>query len=71
MISPSGAQNVLRAIFDGVHLIGARPLAYPPTSDPSIRVKMLSRYRYKIFFEVKADAAEILHIRHMSRTPWI
>ncbi len=69
--SPVGAQNVMRAIYAGVHLVGARPMAGPGTSDPTVRVKVLTKYRYKIFYAVGDDAVEIPHVRHMSRTPWL
>jgi plasmid stabilization system protein ParE len=36
-----------------------------------IRVKILGRYRYKIFYRVDADAVEIIHVRHSARRPWI
>jgi toxin ParE1/3/4 len=68
--SPAGALNVERAIYDGIRLIEKHPLAAPPTSRPGIRVKVLTRYRYKIFYSLIDDGIEILHIRHMSRRPW-
>ena len=68
--SPRGAQNVLRAIFIGVDLIGKRPLAGPPTQKSGIRVKLIARYRYKIFYRVTDDAVVILQIRHTSQRPW-
>lgn len=69
--SPSGAANVLRAIYAGIHLIAERPLAWPPTDDPTVRVKVVRRYRYKIFYSVLEDHVEILHVRHTARQPWI
>ncbi len=51
--SPSGALNVLRAIYAG-----------------DIRVKVVRRYRYKIFYSVSGDSIEIVHIRHTARRPW-
>jgi toxin ParE1/3/4 len=35
-----------------------------------IRVVTLSRYPYRIFYRIKPDVIEILHIRHASRAPW-
>lgn len=68
--SPSGALNVLRAIYAGVQLIGEWPLGSPRTTDPGIRVKLVTRYRYRIFYRVTEDEVLILHIRHTSRRPW-
>lgn len=69
--SPAGAGNVLRAIREAIDDIAEHPLASPRTSDPEIRVKILGRYRYKIFYSPGEDAIEIIHIRHAARRPWI
>ena len=69
--SPRGARNVLRAIHDAIAEIAAHPMAAPQTSDPGIRVKILGRYRYKIFYSVADDTVDIIHIRHGARRPWI
>jgi toxin ParE1/3/4 len=69
--SPSGARNVLGAIHQAVSQIAARPLAAPRTSEADVRVKILGRYRYKIFYSTTGDAVEIIHIRHAARRPWI
>lgn len=70
--SPTGARNVLRAIADAVDEIGGHPLASQRTSDPEIRVKILGRYRYKIFYSVVGEEfVEIIHVRHAARRPWV
>jgi toxin ParE1/3/4 len=33
-------------------------------------VKVVRRYRYKIFYSITGDTVEILHVRHTSRRPW-
>jgi toxin ParE1/3/4 len=69
--SPSGARNVLRAIYAGIHLIAEQPYASQQTDDREVRVKVLRRYRYRIFFRiVDGHTVEILHVRHGSRRPW-
>ena len=70
--SPTGAGNVLRAIHTAIEEIALFPNAAVRTSDPDIRVKILGRYRYKIFYSVidTGDALEIIHIRHAARRPW-
>jgi plasmid stabilization system protein ParE len=68
--SPAGAQNVVHAIFAAIHDVAQNPLGARRTSDPSVRVKVVSRYGYKIFYSVEADAVEILHVRHGARRPW-
>jgi toxin ParE1/3/4 len=69
--SPSGAINVFRAFNAAIDLIEKHPLAAPPTSRPAIRVKVVTRYPYKIFYSVVDDGIVILHIRHTSRAPWL
>lgn len=70
--SPTGARNVLAAIYAAVGDVASDPLAAPRTSDPGIRVKILGRYRYKIFYSVVGtEFVEIIHIRHAARRPWI
>ena len=69
--SPNGARNVLRAIYAGIHLIAERPDASQRTDDPEVRVKVMRRYGYKIFYRIVAyDTVQIMHIRHSSRRPW-
>jgi plasmid stabilization system protein ParE len=68
--SPSGARSVLRAIYASIQLIAERPLSYQRTDDPDIRVHVVQRYRYKIFYSVSGDVVEIIHVRHTSRRPW-
>ncbi len=70
--SPIGARNVLIALADAVDEIGEQPLASPRTSDAEIRVKILGRYRYKIFYCILgSEFVEIIHVRHAARRPWV
>jgi toxin ParE1/3/4 len=48
----NAAGNVIRAIYAGIQLIAERPYANPRSDDPGIRVKILQRYNYKIFYTV-------------------
>lgn len=68
--SPQGAQNVLRAIYAAIHLLAEQPYSSPITDMHGIRVKALTRYRFKIFYGVMGERIEIIHIRHTSRRPW-
>jgi toxin ParE1/3/4 len=53
--SSSGARNLLRAIYASIQLIVEHPLAYQRTDDPDIRVHVVQRYRYKIFYSVVGE----------------
>jgi toxin ParE1/3/4 len=68
--SPSGARNVLAAIRSAIAEIAENPLSARSTSDAMVRVKIVRRYRYKIFYSVGSEEIEILHIRHGARRPW-
>jgi toxin ParE1/3/4 len=71
-LSLTGARNVLKAIYSAIALIAEHPYSTERTSDPDIHVKVLGRYRYKIFFEVvDANTVEIIHVRHAARRPWL
>jgi toxin ParE1/3/4 len=70
--SPTGARNVLRAIQGAIEQVAQNPLGAMQSSDHSIRVKIIGRYRYKIFYSVvDGDAVEIIHVRHTARRPWL
>jgi toxin ParE1/3/4 len=68
--SPAGAHNVLEAIYAAIGDISDNPLSARQTSDATVRVRIVRRYRYKIFYSVGADEIEILHVRHGARRPW-
>jgi toxin ParE1/3/4 len=68
--SASGALNVLLAIYAGVQFIAERPKGSERTDDPNVRVKVVRRYRYKIFYSIGDETVEILHVRHAARRPW-
>jgi toxin ParE1/3/4 len=68
--SASGALNVLLAIYAGAQFVAERPAAAERTEDPNVRVKVVRRYRYKIFYRLAGESVEILHVRHSSRRPW-
>ncbi len=67
--SQTGARNVLRAIYAAVDHISHYPESSELTSDLSIRMKVIGRYRYKIFYTVSDDFIDIIHIRHAARKP--
>lgn len=70
-LSPRGASNVLKAIYAGIELIAEQPYASPGAEVNGIRVKVILRYGYKIFYRITDEnQVLILHIRHASRKPW-
>lgn len=65
-----GAHNVANAIFGAIAELAENPLSARRTSDPTIRLKVVGRYGYKIFYSAADDRVEILHVRHGARRPW-
>jgi toxin ParE1/3/4 len=68
--SPAGARSVAQGIHTAVQFIGERPEAAERTDNPQVRVKLVRRYPYRIFYTIADDAIIILHVRHTSRRPW-
>ncbi len=69
--NPDIALNVVRAIYAGVQFITEQPEASMLTDNDKMRVKIVRKYRYKIFYSIKnKDILEVLHIRHTSRDLW-
>jgi plasmid stabilization system protein ParE len=68
--SPTGAISVMCAIRAAIAHVAEFPRGGAPTSDLHLRVKIVRRYGYKIFYSVDDDAIEIVHVRHPARRPW-
>lgn len=69
--SPTGARNVMRAIFASIAFLAEHPQASEQTSRFGVRVKIVSRYSFKIFYRISDDhIVEIVHVRHAARRPW-
>jgi plasmid stabilization system protein ParE len=68
--SPTGASNVMRAIYASVQFLAEHPYASQETSRLGMRVKVVNRYSFKIFYRVIDESVEIVHVRHTARRPW-
>jgi toxin ParE1/3/4 len=68
--SASGSRNVAVGIREAVAQLGSQPRSGYQTDYPGVRVIFVARYPYKIFYRVRDDVVEILHIRHTSRRAW-
>ena len=69
--SGSGSRNVAASIREAVAQLGNQPQSGYRTDHPDVRVLFVLRYPYKIFYRVRDDVVEILHIRHTSRRAWV
>jgi toxin ParE1/3/4 len=54
---------------EAVGLLSAQPLSAPRVDEEDVRVLFVGRNPYKVFYRVRADSVEILHIRHTARFP--
>jgi len=70
-LSPEGARRVAASLEETIRIIADHPFGARKTARPMLLVKIVPRYPYKIFYRVREDAVEIVHIRHASRRQWI
>ena len=68
--SESGARNVWRSITAAIEGLAENPEIGVKTRLPGVRVRIAVGYPYKIFYRVRDDAVDILHIRHGARRVW-
>jgi toxin ParE1/3/4 len=68
--SPSGAENVMRAIYASIAFLAENPLASQETGVAEIRVRIVRRYNFKIFYKLDRDTIDLIHIRHAARRPF-
>src|SRR5688572_21618271 len=67
---PKTAAAIGERIERVITRLGHRPQSAPQVINrPDVRVALVFRYPYKIFYRVRTDAIEILHIRHTARRP--
>ena len=69
---PARYPHISLSVERRFRLIFARIGAWPESAQrvverPDVRMVPLVRYPYKIFYRIKTDVVEILHIHHSSR----
>ena len=68
---PAVAPLLAKRINDTVARIRRWPQsARTSAGRPNVRVVPLGRFPYKIFYRVREDAIEVLHVHHGARQPW-
>jgi toxin ParE1/3/4 len=68
--SPQGAMRVSSSLRGSIDVLIEQPFSGLRTTGEDLLVKIVPDYPYKIFYRVKDNAIEIVHIRHASRKPW-
>jgi plasmid stabilization system protein ParE len=72
-INPLAAASVERSISATIIRLANWPRSARMVTqwkEGNLRVVPLVRYPYVIFYQVKKDRIEILHVRHTSRASW-
>lgn len=69
--SPAGAASLSAAFQASLNFILMNPDGGLRTARAGLRVKIVPKYPYKIFYRRFEDAIEIAHVRHASRRPWV
>lgn len=68
---PSAAENVAEAIIEAVARVAARPLSAPVVYTGGVRAKLVGRFQYRIYYEVRGDELVIRNVRSTRRQrPW-
>jgi toxin ParE1/3/4 len=68
---PRVAGEIEARIRDVVARVARSPEIAPPVVQRrGMRVVLVLRYPYKIFYRVMNDRIRIVHIRHTARRPW-
>jgi toxin ParE1/3/4 len=68
---PNIAAAISERIEHVINRIARRPHNAPRVIErPGVRAVLVLRYPYKIFYRIRDDAVEILHIRHTARSAW-
>jgi addiction module RelE/StbE family toxin len=68
--APKAAHEVRRAIEASVALLADFPLMAPMTDEDDVRELTLARYPYRIYYRVRGEELEVLHVRDARRRPW-
>jgi toxin ParE1/3/4 len=69
--NPAAAERVKRQIKIDAELLGEFPFIARQADIPGLRVRKVRRYPYLIFYAVRDDEVQILHVRHGKRRwPW-
>jgi addiction module RelE/StbE family toxin len=65
--SPTVASRFVARLIERARQLADQPFAGRETDEPDVRVVVVPRLRYFIFYTIVADTIFITHIRHTSR----
>ena len=67
--SPEAARAVFAYLSAAIAQLLDLPHTGARTDDEDVRVLFIVRYPYKVFYRLRGETIEILHIRHTARRP--
>ena len=69
--NPVAAERIKRQIKADAELLGEFPFMARESDIPGIRLRKVRRYPYLIFYSLRGNEVQILHVRHGARLkPW-
>lgn len=68
--NPDAANHVKVRIKERAESLGDFPRSGKETDLPMVRVFVVGRYPYLIFYKAEDDEVQILHVRHGARRPF-
>ncbi len=66
-LNPKAAERVRQHIWRVIDRLADMPASGLQTDNPRVRVAVLSRYPYRVFYTFDAVALTVLHVRHVAR----
>lgn len=67
--SPNGAERVRRHIMHTIDSLTEFPFLGKATDEKRVRILVVTKHPYLVFYSVVKDEVVILHIRHAARQP--
>jgi toxin ParE1/3/4 len=65
--NPAAASRVITRLIERARSLSENPYEGRETDEPGVRVIVLPRLRYFLFYRVHGDEVHVVHIRHTSR----
>ncbi len=69
--NPAAASRVVTHLLDRAMALADVPYQGREVDEPNVRLIVMPRFRYFIFYTIEGDEIDVIHFRHTSRRrPW-